>query len=69
MLDQLRSGMLIHADETKVKIKHSMPGYVWAFTGTEIVVYLYHPTREGTFLKETLGDFAGVLVSDFYCCV
>ena len=66
MLDQLRSGMLILADETKVKIKHSMPGYVWAFTGTEIVVYLYHPTREGTFLKETLGDFAGVLVSDFY---
>ena len=66
MLDQLRSGMLILADETKVKIKHSMPGYVWAFTATEIVVYLYHPTREGTFLKETLGDFAGVLVSDFY---
>ena len=66
MLDRLRSGMLILADETKVKIKHSMPGYVWAFTGTEIVVYLYHPTREGTFLKETLGDFAGVLVSDFY---
>ncbi len=66
MLDRLRSGMLILADETKVKIKHSMPGYVWAFTGTEIVVYFYHPTREGTFLKETLGDFAGVLVSDFY---
>jgi len=66
MLDRLRSGMLILADETKVKIKHSMPGYVWAFTGTEVVVYLYHQTREGTFLKETLGDFAGVLVSDFY---
>ena len=66
MLDRLRSGMLILADETKVEIKHSIAGYVWAFTGTEIVVYLYHPTREGTFLKETLGDFAGVLVSDFY---
>ena len=44
MLNRLRSGMLIHADETKVKIKHAMIGYVWAFTGTEIVVYLYHPT-------------------------
>ena len=43
--------MLILADEPKVKIKHSMPGYVWAFTGTEIVVHLYHPTREGAFLK------------------
>jgi hypothetical protein len=58
--------MLIHADETKVKLKHSILGYVWVLTGTEIVVYLYHPSREGTFLKETVGDFAGVLVSDFY---
>src|SRR5260370_27806640 len=66
MLNRLISGMLIHADETKVKLKHSIVGYVWAFTSTESVVYLYHPTREGTFLKETLGDFAGVLVSDFY---
>jgi predicted RecB family nuclease len=66
MLNRLRFGLLIHADETKVQIKHSMHGYVWAFTGTEIVVYLYHPTRDGTFLKQTLGDFAGVLVSDFY---
>jgi hypothetical protein len=66
MLNLLRSGRLIHADETKVKIEHSMVGYVWVFTGPELVVYLYHPTREGTFLKQTLGDFAGVLVSDFY---
>jgi predicted RecB family nuclease len=66
MLNVLKSGMLIHGDETKVKLKHSIVGYVWAFTATETVVYLYHPTREGTFLKEALGDFAGVLVSDFY---
>jgi len=66
MLNLLRSGMLIHADETKISIKGGRIGYVWAFTGTEIVVYLYHPTREGTILKETLGDFAGVLISDFY---
>ena len=46
--------MLIHADETKVKVRRVMFGYVWAFTGTEIVVYLYHPTREGTFLNTTL---------------
>jgi predicted RecB family nuclease len=65
MLDRLRAGHLIHADETKVEIKGGS-GYVWAFSGTETVVYLYNPTREGTFLKETLGEFAGVLVSDFY---
>jgi hypothetical protein len=41
-------------------------GYVWAFSGTEIVVYLYNPTREGTFLRDTIEGFSGVLVSDFY---
>ena len=66
MLNLIRSGMLIHADETKISIKGGSIGYVWAFSGTEIVVYVYHPTREGTILKETIGDFAGVLVSDFY---
>jgi hypothetical protein len=65
MLDQLRTGHLIHADETKVEIKGGT-GYIWAFSGTETVVYMYNPTREGTFLKETIGEFAGVLVSDFY---
>jgi hypothetical protein len=62
MLDRLRSGMLIHADETKVKLKHGAIGYVWAFASTEFVVYFYHPSREGTFVKETIKDFAGVLV-------
>jgi hypothetical protein len=66
MLNLLRSGILIHADETKVSIKGGRIGYVWAFTGIEIVVYLYHPNREGTILKEALNDFAGVLVSDSY---
>jgi predicted RecB family nuclease len=65
MLDGLRLGRLIHSDETQVRIKGGT-GYVWAFTGTETAVYLYSPTREGAFLKEALGDFSGVLVSDFY---
>jgi predicted RecB family nuclease len=66
LLNLLRAGMLIHADETKFSVKGGRIGYIWAFTSTEVVVYLYHPTREATFLKETIGDFAGVLVSDFY---
>jgi hypothetical protein len=66
MLELLRSGRLIHGDETKISIKGGKIGYVWAFTSTELVVYLYHPTREGTILRDTLGDFKGVLVSDFY---
>jgi hypothetical protein len=63
--DKLRSGPLIHADETKVVIK-SQAGYVWAFTNMEEVVYVYTPTREGTILEEILAGFTGVLVSDFY---
>lgn len=63
--DKLRSGPLIHGDETKGVVKdHS--GYVWTFTNLEEVVYVYTPTREGTILEEMLEGFTGVLVSDFY---
>ncbi len=41
-------------------------GYVWAFSGTQVVVYLFSRSREGTLLLETIRDFTGVLVSDFY---
>jgi hypothetical protein len=63
--DKLRQGTLIHADETKAVAK-GRPGYVWAFTNLEEVVYAYTPTREGTILEEMLNGFTGVLVSDFY---
>jgi predicted RecB family nuclease len=63
--DKLRQGTLIHADETKVLVK-GRPGYVWAFTNLEEVVYAYTPTREGTIVEELLDGFTGVLVSDFY---
>jgi predicted RecB family nuclease len=63
--DKLRRGALIHADETNVLVK-GRPGYVWAFTNLEEVVYAYTPTREGTILEELLDGFTGVLVSDFY---
>lgn len=63
--DMLRRGTLIHADETKVLVK-GRPGYVWAFTNLEEVVYAYTPTREGTLLEELLDGFTGVLISDFY---
>jgi predicted RecB family nuclease len=63
--EKLRRGSLIHADETKAKVKGN-DGYVWAFTNLEEVVYVYTPTREGTILGEMLDGFGGVLVSDFY---
>jgi predicted RecB family nuclease len=63
--DKLRRGPLIHGDETKVLVK-GRPGYVWAFTNLEEVIYAYTPTREGTILEGILDGFTGVLVSDFY---
>jgi predicted RecB family nuclease len=65
ILKRLTSGPLLHADETEVTLRTGT-GYVWAFASITEVVYLYRPNREGAFLKEMLGGFTGVLVSDFY---
>ena len=56
---------LIHADETIARIKN-IDGYVCVFANHNSVYYLFKETRETDFLKETLKDFKGVLVSDFY---
>ena len=65
ILDKLVKGTLIHADETHVSIK-GVKAYIWVFTSMEEVIYLYYPTREADLLKNTINDFHGVLVSDFY---
>jgi predicted RecB family nuclease len=56
---------VIYVDETPVKLMKSV-GYVWVFTNTKIVAYMFRPTREGDFLRDYLNGFRGVLVSDFY---
>ena len=67
LLLNLKSGALIHADESKVTMKGTnQTGFVWVFANPEIAVYVYRPTREADFLSEMLLGFAGVLVSDFY---
>jgi predicted RecB family nuclease len=58
-------GNLVHVDETKISIQGS-PDYVWVFTNTEDVMYVYSQSRDGSILHETLSDFKGVLISDFY---
>src|SRR4029078_13050490 len=56
LLDKILSGILVHIDETEVKLKHGK-GYVWVFTNIEEVVYMYRPTREGEFLRDLLRGF------------
>lgn len=65
LLKKILSSMVLHVDETEIKLR-SGKGYVWVFTTTEEVIYLYRPTREGDFLPGLLKNFHGVLVSDFY---
>jgi hypothetical protein len=65
LLDKILSGQVLHIDETEVRLRTGT-GYVWVFTTSEEVVYMYRPTREGDFLHDLLKNFKGVLVTDFY---
>jgi hypothetical protein len=61
----MAGGRFVHVDETRARIKGDM-GYVWVFTDLRDVAYLYSESRESDLLVKTLGEFRGVLVSDFY---
>jgi hypothetical protein len=59
-------GLLLQVDETQVKLRGHITGYVWVFANMETVIYVYKPTRKGDFLQDMLKAFSGVLVTDFY---
>ncbi len=65
ILESLVQGRILHVDETSVKLR-GVKGYVWVLAGMDKVYYFYKPSREGSFLQETLNSFSGVLISDFY---
>jgi hypothetical protein len=65
LLAQLITGLVLHIDETEVRLKDGS-GYVWVFANTSATVYIFRQSREGDFLRKMLKDFKGVLVSDFY---
>jgi len=65
ILRKMVQGHLIHADETKVRLRNNI-GYVWVLTSMEEVLYIYRSTREAGFLHELLKGFEGVLITDFY---
>jgi hypothetical protein len=65
LLMKLCSGLLIHADETKISLKNKV-GFVWVFANMEEVAYVFSETREGDMLLDYLANFKGVLASDFY---
>jgi len=65
ILAEILKSPVIHIDETTVNLK-SDKGYVWVMTSINLVYYFYRESREGSFLKEMLSEFSGVLISDFY---
>jgi transposase-like protein len=65
LMRDLVNGSYLHVDETDANIM-GCRGYIWVFANAITAVYTFQPTREGAFLKECLGAFKGVLISDFY---
>ena len=65
LLKRLRESPFIHADETRLNIR-GVDHYVWVFTDGHHVVFRLTETRETTVVRELLGGYQGVLVSDFY---
>jgi predicted RecB family nuclease len=55
----------IHADETDISVQGTNQ-YVWVFTDGKYVVFRLSETRESSIVHEFLGDYEGVLISDFY---
>ncbi|MER9129023.1 TM0106 family RecB-like putative nuclease [Mesorhizobium sp. M0768] len=65
ILEQIRSGPLVNADETK-GVVYGGGHYVWTFANLTSIAYVYSSSREASILDEVLAGFKGVLVSDFY---
>ncbi len=55
----------IYVDETPIDIQGEN-WYVWVFTDEKRVVFKLTETRGSAIVKETLSNYQGVLVSDFY---
>ena len=63
--EELLRSPFIHADETKINIQ-GMNYYAWVFTDGSHVLFRLSATRESAVVREVLGDYSGILISDFY---
>lgn len=64
VLERVRASPVVHADETGWR-QDGNNGYVWTFS-TPTERYFLRRGRHKEVVDEVLGDFNGVLVSDFY---
>lgn len=62
---QLLRSPFIHADETKINIQGT-DYYAWVFTDGRHVLFRLSATRESVVVREVLGEYTGILITDFY---
>ena len=62
---QLLRSPYIHADETKLNIQ-GRNHYAWVFTDGRHVLFRFSATRECSVVREVLGEYGGILITDFY---
>ena len=62
---QLLRSPFIHADETKINIQGTNY-YTWVFTDGRHVLFRLSATRETVVVREVLGEYTGILITDFY---
>ncbi len=62
---QLLRSPFIHADETKINIQGT-DFYAWVFTDGRHVLFRLNATRESGVVREVLGEYPGILITDFY---
>jgi transposase-like protein len=63
--EQLLRSPFIHADETKINIQGTNY-YTWVFTDGRHVLFRLSATRESVVVREVLGEYTGILITEFY---
>jgi len=74
--DEIRSGPLIHVDETPVQVlkepgrSNTCKSYMWVYRGGDpdrpVLIYQYHPTRSGRVPLSFLDGYRGYVQTDGY---
>jgi predicted RecB family nuclease len=65
IIRNLLASPFLHVDETPINIDN-INQFVWGFTDGKNVIFKYTATRDASFVHEFLGDYTGILISDFY---
>jgi hypothetical protein len=63
--EAVRSSPFVHADETGWR-EDGRGGYLWSFSTPDVRFFVLDSSRSSRVPQAALGDFEGVLVSDFY---